>query len=51
MAKNENKTTENNASVEAFLNQVADEKKKADSFEIKAKSYAEVLVIEVPMEF
>ena len=35
MAKNENKTTENNASVEAFLNQVADEKKKADSFEIK----------------
>lgn len=35
MAKNENKITENDASVEAFLNQVADEKKKADSFAIK----------------
>jgi len=36
MAKNENKTTETNASVDDFLNKVADEKKRADSFEIKA---------------
>lgn len=36
MAKNENKTTENEASVDDFLNSVKDEKKKADSFEVKA---------------
>ena len=35
MGKNENKTTENNASVDAFLNSVKDEKKRADSFAIK----------------
>ena len=36
MAKNENKTTETTASVDDFLNQVADEKKRTDSFKIKA---------------
>lgn len=36
MAKNENKTTETEASVDDFLNSVADEKKRADSFEVKA---------------
>ena len=36
MAKNENKTTETDASVDAFLNQVVDETKRADSFEVKA---------------
>lgn len=35
MAKNENKTTENEASVEDFLNTVKDESKRADSFEVK----------------
>lgn len=36
MAKNENKTTENDASVDDFLNSIQDEKKRADSFEVKA---------------
>lgn len=36
MSKNENKTIETNASVDDFLNQVADEKKRADSFQVKA---------------
>ncbi|MCO6357331.1 DUF1801 domain-containing protein [Roseivirga pacifica] len=36
MAKNQNKTTENDASVDDFLNTVADEKKKAASFQVKA---------------
>lgn len=36
MAKNENKTTETEASVDDFLNSVADEKKRADCFEVKA---------------
>lgn len=35
MAKNQNKTTENENSVDDFLNTVKDEKKRADSFEIK----------------
>lgn len=36
MPKNENKTTENDASVDDFLNSIKDEKKRADSFEVKA---------------
>lgn len=36
MAKNENKTTETEASVDDFLNSVTDEKKRADCFEVKA---------------
>ncbi|WP_420386218.1 DUF1801 domain-containing protein [Roseivirga sp.] len=36
MAKNENKTQENDGSVDHFLNSVKDDKKRADSFEIKA---------------
>ncbi len=36
MAKNQNKTTLNEASVEDFLNTVKDEQKRKDSFEIKS---------------